>query len=378
MTPKRKILFIQDTLAGGGAEKVLVDILNSFNYEKYDVTLLLINKIGIYINQIPRQVQLLWLNNDNSTFWKNILRSPFYNRFTCKIIDEFHIKSIIGAVKYSTIISFIEGLPLYYHYLISNRGMKNISWVHIDLNTLHYTENMFTRGVTEYEAYKSMDNIVFVSQQAQKSFETLFKHKFPSKVIYNLIKKEDIIQKAKEQCPLKKKHKITLCSVGRLAPQKRYDRLIKAIAILVHKFHMDVEAWIIGEGELKTELMILADKLSIKDRISFCGFQSNPYTFINSSDAYLMTSDTEGFPLVIGEALCLGKPIIATDVTGPNEMLADGAGILTSKNEKDIATRIKQIFSNNIELSILKAKAIERSKIFNTHITMQQIYSVID
>lgn len=374
---RHKLLIIQDTLAGGGAEKVLIDILRHFDYTKFEVTLLLVNKTGIYLDSLPKQVKLLCINDHTTSNFPILKKRPFYNRYTKTIIDSLIVRKKIGWKKFDTIISFIEGWPLYYHSLITSLGEKNITWVHIDLKRLHYTSSIFPRFSDELQAYKRINNIVFVSKNAEKSFNEVFNFNYKPTIIYNLIDREQIISKSEIDCDIIKSHSITLCSVGRLSEQKRYDRLLHTIAILSHKYHLDIESWIIGEGELRQPLCDLAKKLKIESLVRFVGFKTNPYPYIKKADAFIMTSDTEGFPLVIGEALCLGKPIIATNVTGPSEMLADGAGILTDLNAEAIAKSIVTLFKSPDLLNSVKVQALKRSRLFCVEQTMGQIYHLI-
>lgn len=371
---KKKILIIHSALGGGGAEKVLIDILKNFDYTHYDVSLFLLVRKGIYINEVPNQVHFIqeqvkifprWCSrlmikaNIWGIYLKHAVRKIFFNSY------------------FDTIISFMEGPAAKCHSYLFDKADKHISWVHIDLLKQHWSKLFFPLKGEEKNFYKKIDTIIFVSQSAQKSFCNLFN--FPSNignVIYNLIDRKSICAKAASEYHPKKK--FTICNVGRLTKQKRQDRIIE-IASLLKKDGYDVDFWILGKGELGDTLKEKSKVLNVESMIHFLGFQKNPYSYIKSSDLFLLTSDMEGFPLVVAEALCLGKPVVSTNITGPNEQLDNGKyGILTSFDTVGIANVLKQLIDNPALLKSYAEKAEYRGRtFFDVEQVMKQIYNTI-
>ena len=136
---KKKLLFIITSLEGGGAEKVLVDILNNFNYAKFDVTLLLLHNRGVYLDFVPKCVEVLFLDS-----YKYNFKSRFIvNRYTIDLVNKIRMRSLFKGRSFDYIISFLEGEPLYFHQYIIHKGRKNISWVHADLLTNHWSKWIF-------------------------------------------------------------------------------------------------------------------------------------------------------------------------------------------------------------------------------------------
>lgn len=376
---KNKLLIIQYSLAGGGAEKVLCDILNRIDYDRFDVTLLLFQKYGVYLSAVPEKVRIKVFDPAEMTFgWKLL-----FNRWTAKLVPSglwtrLKLHKALGLCgKYDCIVSFMEGWSVAVHSKLRSRARRNVTWVHIDMLANHYSSGFFKNEAAETEAYDRMDEIVFVSEQAREAFFKLFAREYPARVIYNLIEKDDIIRKSSESCPVEKRRKYVLCNVGRLAPQKRQDRLIRVVARLWHDYGLDVEAWIVGEGELEADLRRLAKDLKVDDRVVFCGFQTNPYPLIKNADIFVLTSDAEGLPVVVSEALCLGKPIVATRITGPTELLAEDAGLLTSMDENEIALKIKALLDDCTLRGHYETMARRRSEMFCPDKSIEQIYAVI-
>lgn len=359
---------------------MLSDMLNRFDYERFDVTLLLFQEYGIYLPTIPKEVKIKAINPAKLPFlWKLV-----FNRWTLRFLPEKFMERLklsraLGLWgKYDCIVSFMEGWAVNVHSKLMSRGRRNVSWVHIDLLANHYSSGFFEKEGQEAAAYDRMDEIVFVSKSARDAFYKLFGREFNSRVVYNLIEKDNIIKRSKEPCGVSRSHEYVLCNVGRLTAQKRQDRLIRVVAKLWHDYGVDVEVWIAGEGELEQTLRELAGNLGVEDRVVFSGFQPNPYPLIKNSDVFVLTSDSEGFSLVVAEALSLGKPVVSTKVTGPLELLAGNSGVLTSTEEDEMARGIKMLLEDKTKYAFYEAQAEKRSEIFQAEVAMDNIYSVID
>lgn len=113
--------------------------------------------------------------------------------FNTRLLRNIYRKILLWSrlpkfVYYDTIVSFMEGESLRYHSLITNRANKNVSWVHIDLKQNHWSLNYFWDKEEELFAYKSMDSVIFVSEQARNAFHDLYPEVDNLKVILNLSK----------------------------------------------------------------------------------------------------------------------------------------------------------------------------------------------
>ena len=124
--------------------------------------------------------------------------------------------------------------------------------------------------------------------------------------------------------------------------------------------------------------MKLCNDLGIKKNVSFLGFQSNPYPYIKAADMFLSTSMTEGYPLVICEALCLDKPIVATNVTGPREILGDSEyGLLAEESDEAIFSAVQRMIDDEDLRKHYATKASERKQLFDIQSTVDNIYRLI-
>lgn len=365
-------------MLNGGAEKVLIDILKHFDYSSFEVTLLLETKDGPYVEDIPEQVKLMYLHKKN--LWIERLYR-YLIMFHCKwlaylILCRLPVLLYTKGLHFDTIISFMEGMAVKMHSYIFNKADNNISWVHIDLKKKHWSLDFFENENEELECYRRMDNIVFVSQDAKNRFKELFEvDENKLKVIYNLIDCNEIVRLS--QCKLVEKKKFTICMVGRLNKQKRYDRALE-VASKLRKNGYDLEFWVLGDGELKTELEYEISRLGLQGRFLLLGFVKQPYSYINQADILFLCSESEGFSLVVCEALCLGKPVVSTCTSGPTELISKSrGGIIVNEDIDSIYNGLKQMIDNKSFREECSINAVAFSKTFSVQETMQRIYNLI-
>ncbi|MFR9211411.1 MAG: glycosyltransferase [Intestinibacter bartlettii] len=357
-------------LAGGGAERVLVDLLDEIDYEKYNVDLLLIRKEGIYIDDINRNVNIKSIFSYDNSFNNKIFN--YIKSLLYKYVPKFFIGNIIGK-KYAVEISFLEGETSSLLLYSKNKNSKKVAWIHTDLEKM---DNL--NIIQEKKIYNIVDKIICVSNDCKDSFLKLYpEYKEKIKVIYNLLNKSKILKLGnKKEVNLPSYNYIL--SIGRLTKEKRFDRLIKAYKLLVDK-GIKQDLIILGEGNLKTSLENLVDELDLKERVFFPGFTKNPYYWIKNSDLFVLASDLEGFSLVVAEAMILGKAIVSTDCVGPTELLGNGEyGIVTQRDKESLKCGIESLLLDEEKKFLYEKKALERSKIFNKEIFNENINRILE
>lgn len=363
------------SLNGGGAEKALLTMLHHFDYSHFSVELCLISKCGIYLDEIPNEVKIIALYNNPTSLWAKIDYN-FYSHCQIDLLERNRIRKKIGK-KYDAIISFCEGRSLKFHSYVTDRTPNNITWVHTDIYTNHYTIGKPFTIPHELKAYSAMQTIVFVSKDAQKQFERTFPKlkNINKQVIYNPIDR-NLILSYKKHIPPHSTFKI-IC-IGGLRKVKAFDRAVR-LASQLKSDNIDFQIDIIGEGNGRNELKSLIHQYSVNDKVSLLGFRNPPYRELATADLFLSTSIAEGFPLVHCEALCLGIPIVSTRCTGSQELLEDNKyGIIVEQNDKSIYQGVKNIIHNEVLRKHYQNKAMERAEIFNLDTTMKNIYKVIN
>ena len=376
----KSVLFIMPSLPGGGAEKVLIDILQRLDRNRYKISLFLEYREGEYVKAIPDDIAVYYLFKQSNIWIERFHRGlrivGLYHLFH-SVIYKSLLRIIFKRKQFDTIVSFMEGEAVRLHSYLMDKSENNVSWVHIDFQKKHWSADYFRSDEQEESIYTAFQRIIFVSSDAFDSFLRLFQKVDASKcrVIFNLIDKDEIVRQSLSNEIIK--DRFTICMVGRLNQQKRYDRALRLIKALSDKA-IDVELWILGEGELREMLKLMASDMGILDRCRFLGFVKPPYSYMRAADIYLNTSEAEGYPLVLCEALCLGLPIIATDITGAHEILGDSEyGLLVPEEDDLILKGVEKLFVDNGLREYYKRKAKERSELFSVQAVLQMIDSVL-
>lgn len=374
----KKVLFIMPALSGGGAEKVLIDILKNMDRSRYDLTLLLEYKEDVYTSSVPDYVKVISLYKRNNIWLERLHRGlgilRCYNLFH-SLIYRLAFLWLLRGKTFDTMVSFMEGEAVRVHSYLMRKARRNVSWIHIDFKKKHWSLDFFRNHRHEYECYAGMDKIVFVSDDARKSFMEIYHvDQNSTTVLYNLIDRNEILALADKKIP---KTRMTICMTGRLNRQKRYDRALEAMKKLKDD-GIDVELWILGIGELEKELKEQADSLSISKMCRFWGFVRPPYPYMKTSDIYLSTSEAEGYPLVLCEALCLGLPVVATDITGAHEILEESKyGLLVGEDVEDIYRGLKRMIEDSSLRHGYAGMADLRARMFSTEKILEEIDQIL-
>lgn len=376
----KSVLFIMPSLPGGGAEKVLIEILRHIDYKQYNVSLFLEYREGVYLQDVPDKVSVLALHGPNNLWFQRLHRrlvergwyAPFH-----ELVYRRMFLSLLRGKRYDTIISFMEGSAVKFHSYIIDKGKRNISWVHIDFQQKHWSLDFFRDAEDERQCYEKMDKIIFVSNDAKTGFDSIF-HISAEKyeVHYNIID-ADRIRRLSQMCAAEQKNRFTICMLGRLNTQKRHDRAI-SVAKTLKGLGYDFELWIIGDGELRQALENQIFEADLQDVVKLKGFINPPYSMLAQADIFLNTSEAEGFSLVVAEAFCLGIPVVSTNVSGPRELLGDSEyGILTSQEEKDITIAVKTLMDNSLLRKHYSVMSMARSQMFNVDASMSALYKLL-
>ena len=338
---KKKILFLIESFIVGGAEKVLIDIVNHLNPNKYDITVCSVFKHSVYKGYdktfekpFKDHINYKYLINNNF-YWLYLIFNFLLARFP-NIIYQL----LIGD-KYDTVIAFYEGLPTYWIANAKLKKGKKIAWLHTSTQ-LSQQGKSFLELEKQHKYYTEFEKIVAVSQGVADSFTTLFNLKDKVTVIYNPINSQTIIEKSLLPSPIRKTTNPTFVSIGRMTEAKGYDRWLRILLKLKNKGYK-FQSWIIGGGDRdKYETFVKDNHLT--DYIIFLGHQDNPYPYIQQADWIACPSLIEGLSTVVLESLILKKAIITTDCPGMKELLGENQyGIVCDNNEETITYMTEKV-----------------------------------
>ncbi|MGY3313445.1 glycosyltransferase involved in cell wall biosynthesis [Peribacillus simplex] len=314
---KRKVAFIIPSLRGGGAERVIINIIRNLDYKQFDISLILLKKEGPYINLLPENIKVVDL--DTLRVRKSII--PL-------------IKAI-NAIKPDAILSTMGHLNLAIlaiRFLLKGNPKIIIREANTPSKNITKKERFFS--FLYKHLYPKSDLIIAQCKDMKNDIIDFFKvEEKKIQYIYNPLDIEKIRDSREGGNPYQEKM-VNLLSVGRLSQQKGFDVLINAFKIVKEKIP-NAHLTILGEGSLKDELQDLAEKIGVLDEISFVGFKNNPYPYYYYADTYILSSRWEGFPNSLLEALACETKVVATDCkSGPREIIGDNEyGILVKEGD---------------------------------------------
>lgn len=335
-----RILFLVESLAGGGAEKVLADLLRGLDPRRFDATVCTIVDCGPYRDEVREHVHYRTIVSGKG--WLYRLKYAFiYRLLPARVIYRRWI-----AGNYDIEVAFTEGLPTRLLAAAPEDGVPRVAWVHVDLEARPWTQGIVFRSLDEEKkAYARFRTVVHVSRTVREAFERRFGVHPGSIVLHNPVHEEQVRQRAamNEEVPAKKHFRII--SVGRFEEQKGFDRLIEALA-RVRARGMEAELLLLGDGSLRPGLEALANRLGVADRVLMPGFRANPFPWVASADLFVCSSRSEGMSTVVTEALILGVPVLATECSGIREQLGGGAyGLIVPNDDEALAEGVSAFLS---------------------------------
>lgn len=376
MKKRIKILFLIESLAGGGAEKVITTLLQNLDYNKYDVTLCCISDVGKYQKKISPFVHYISILPDSSKIkgWR-LFVYKLKHHLIRKWLPLKWVYLWFIPPHTDVEIAFVEGFATKLLAHSTNKKALKIAWIHIDLNQYHWTQSVYSNLKQEEIIYQRFNQLITVSETAKLGFQQLFRNvTTPIKTLYNPIDSQDIIAKSKETIPLPpKRNLIRLVSIGRFTKQKAYIRLLNIINQLKTQKY-PIELWLLGDGEQRNQIEAYIKENHLESIVTLWGFQNNPYAYLAQCDLFVCSSISEGYSTAVTEALILGIPVITTDCSGMDELLKGGeCGIITKNSEEALYKGLKQLLDNPIQLQYYKEKAIKRGKDFSLKKLMEPI-----
>ena len=375
----KKVLLFVDNLDEGGVSKVLFDLLENINREKYDITIMALYNNGMYKDKIKEYGKFKYCfdipePNDNSLkanlyrkYWGGMLRLP----------EKFMYKWFIKE-KYDIEIAFIHGWSTKFISGSNNKKSKKIAWVHADLVTWDRVDGVFKSLEHHKKAYSKFDEVICVSQIVKEGIEKKYNVK-NAKVLYNPINREKILKLSNEKIDdINHSNKFKLISVGRLSKEKGYDRLLRVVKKLVNE-QIGCELLIIGSGKEYDKLNSYIKNNNLEYNIKIVGYKENPYKYVKSSDLFVCSSLSEGYSLVIAESLVLGIPVVSTKCSGPIEILRNGEnGLLVENSEEGLYKGLKEIINSNELYINYKNRAVKEGTKFGVDNFIKSLEEILD
>lgn len=366
----KKILFLIHDLGQGGAEKVLVNLVNHMDRSKFDISVTVLFGGGVNEQFLAEDICF------RAIFPKEFPgNSKFLKLMTPKQLHRLCVKE-----DYDIEVSYLEGPSARVISGCENFKTKTICWIHSTFPSLETSSASFRNVKEAIRCYESFNKIICVSNNVKEAFVNIFSTCNAIEVLYNVQDSNFIVSQSK--LPVDHRwfcrDEISLIGIGSLKSVKAFDRLIRVQADLRYE-NYPVHTYLLGKGPELNKLRKIADENGVSDTVSFLGYDINPYKYLARSDLFICSSISEGFSTAVTEALILGVPVCTVEVSGMRELLGEDCeyGLITANTEKDLYEGIKQLLDNPDMFSYYKTQAQIRGKKFSTEKTVKAIENLL-
>ena len=366
----KSVLFFIPSLAHGGAEKVLVNLVNNLDKTKFDITVQTLFDGGVNRQYLKPHIK-------TKAIFKKVF--PGNSRILALFSPEFLFKRFIRG-HYDIIVSYLEGPTARIVSGCSDKETKLVSWIHCRMDSEKAGAVGFHSFKEAKECYRKFDYTVCVSQWVKDYFIKTFDFKKPIGVLYNTIETDEIMAKSNEVIDdvTFEKDTCNIVSVGKIIAVKAFMRLAH-----IHKELLDEgiknHVYILGVGNEQSKIEKYLHENNLTDSFTFLGYHTNPYKYVKACDFYVCSSLSEGFSTSVTEALIVGTPVVTTLCSGMQEMLGENNeyGIVTENNEDSLYEGVKRILTTPNLLGEYARKAFERGKYFSTEKTTKAVEELL-
>lgn len=316
MTEQRPVAFFVPSLTVGGAERVTVTIANGLAEQGYNVDLVVPYCEGAFKEEVSSAVNLVDLNTPS-------IPGVGIGAALPALVTYFRTKApsmIFSQMTYANDICLVA-------HGLSGSDAVAVPTVHNTLGVQEAPKEQFVEWLATQLSDRA-DQFVAVSEGVAESIvEQVGVRPDDVSVLHNPIPVREVQIQSEETVNHRwvdnNEYEVIL-GVGRLEPQKNFRMFLEAFK-RVHRSRPQTRAIIIGRGSKRDELEQLTRELGISEMVSLSGYVDNPYGYMASASALVMSSVHEGLPTVLIEALACGCPVVSTDCpSGPYEILKGG------------------------------------------------------
>ena len=359
----KKLLFLIHDLGHGGAEKVLVNLVNNMDPEQFDITVMALFGGGVNESFLAPHVRLLVCH-------KRMFRG---NSHLMKLLSPKRLHQMYIKESYDVEIAYLEGPCARIISGCPNPDTKLICWFHGEQGTMRTLAAPFRSEQEARDCYRRFHHRVCVSQGVREDIGRILDLDEPCTVLYNTVESEKILQLS--AAPWQAEEGVLrLIAVGSLKPVKGYDRLLRIVKRL-RREGTPIHLYILGIGPLQKELEAYALAEGLTNTVTFLGYDTNPYKHLAKCDLFLCASHAEGFSTAATEALIVGTPVCTVEVSGMRELLGEKNewGIVTENSEEALYRGIKCLLDDASLLSYYQKQAALRGKTFSTERTVAAV-----
>ena len=360
-----KILFLIHDLGQGGAEKVLVNLVNNMDTTKFDISVTALFGGGVNEQFLAPHVHY------RTVFPKSIPG----NSHLMKLLSPKQLHRLCVKERYDIEVSYLEGPSARIISGCEDPDTKLVSWIHVQQEHMKKLAASFRSEEEARICYDKFSRTICVSEYVKNDFCGILNFRKPCQVLYNTVESEKILDGGAEPAPgLVEDGKARLIAVGTLKPTKGCDRLLRMMQKLEN-----AHLYFLGIGPMEQQLKDYVREHDLEDRVTFLGYQTNPYKYVAKCDLFVCSSFAEGFSTAATEALIVGTPVCTVEVSGMKEMLGEHNewGIVTENSEEALYLGIKDLLDHPEKLAHYKEKAAQRGKRFSTEETVRAVEQML-
>ena len=370
MKRRRKVCFVLPSLAGGGAERAAVHILNALDGQQWDRSMYLFDRVGPYLDEVSPEIRLS-SGTDPSRFgrWQALRRFIRDTRpeIVVSFLSYFSVLTAVRAAGVGSRVVFNQQTPMSAFledgdYPWRGRWHRRVF-------------SMVTRA-----GYAAADLVVTTSCGVASDLQTAFGVSADHvRVIPNPVDIDAVVRAAAEPLDAafaEQWQSPVIVAAGRLAEAKNYPLLIDAVALLRQR--VPARLFILGQGELEGAIRARIAERGLTDAVVLCGFQRNPWKFIGKADVFALTSHYEGFGNVLVEAMACGVPVVATASAGTRDIVRDGQnGVLVQAHTAEaVAAALATVLGDRARRVQMSSSAREHSRSFALNVVASEYDSL--
>lgn len=350
----KNILFLLQGLPYGGTESALYNLVAQLNENEFHVTVYVYYPGGEFYEIFRRMCEkkgfcVRKMFHDVAP-GKNIfqkLRNYYYFHIVeprkFKKPKRFYKAALTGEYDIEVAFSFF-GTPK----IIAaspNKKSKKVAWIHGDMKSNPWCLKNYKTPQEQHNNYKAFDRVICVSETVKKAFIDTLGDTGNLQILHNPINTDRVRGLAKEDLETDFIDDNTICAVGRLSPEKGYERLIR-----IHRQLLDEgvqhKLVIVGDGPERENLENAIQELQLCDSVLLSGYDSNPYRYIARCSFLVCSSFTEGLPVVFQEALSLGKPIVSTHPSAFELFDGQECGVVCGTDDASLKEALRKMIAD--------------------------------
>jgi len=359
---KIRIVFVHHRLVCGGAENALFDLIGLLDKEKFDITVFAQRNDGIWDEKFRNAgIRVIYDYSCRRATWNPVVKAG--NIVKKLKIAEAYKNGGAGLLD----VCVPEGADIVVSYnvweneeLVFAKNAKTVKYIHGDPGTNPDYRN---EAIDHKDLLSRFDRIICVSRSAWHAFREISGLTDNVELHYNPMNSDIVRQKAEKPIDFPEDVPV-ICAVGRLSREKAYERLIVIHQKLLNQ-GIRHKLLIVGDGPDREYLERLIRAMDLQDSVILAGYQSNPYPYMKKSRFLVISSYTEGLPVISMEALSLGVPVVSTIPSIGEVFGEETCGIVAENNNASLEEAIRILLTDETFYEQVKAGAEKRSAFFD-------------